>query len=65
MPRRGFKLDHLRPVRRIDLEPVHQCFHDLVTDRHLAGILDIGETFQNRLAIKPCKLMQDKRRDAA
>ena len=30
-----------------------------------AGILDIGETFQNRLAIKPCKLMQDKRRDAA
>ena len=56
----GFKVGHLRPVWRVDLEPVHQRFHDLVADWHLTGIFDIGQAFQHGLAIKPGKLMQDQ-----
>ena len=44
---------------------MHQPFHDLVADRHLAGILDVSKAFQHSLAIKPGKVVKDKRGDAS
>ena len=44
---------------------MHQRFHDFVTDWHLAGILDIGKAFKNRLPVKSRQLVKDQRADAS